>query len=155
MIAKTIISVQPHLQHSYRSAQPDDQENSMCFEVLGFDVIFDHKLRPFVLEVNALASFGTDSPLDKKIKLDLMRDTFTLLNLSTKKKKQLKKEKEEMFKRRAMGDKAPNKADREQNRRRNQALRDEFDMANLGGYRLVYPVKGDAAKARLFESFID
>jgi tubulin polyglutamylase TTLL6/13 len=95
IIAKTIISVHPCLQHSYRSSQPDDQENSMCFEVLGFDVIFDHKLRPYVLEVNALASFGTDSPLDKKIKLDLMRDTFTMINLSVKKKKQLKKDKEE------------------------------------------------------------
>jgi tubulin polyglutamylase TTLL6/13 len=59
----------------------------MCFEVLGFDVIIDHKLRPYVLEVNALASFGTDSPLDKKIKLDLMKDTFNLLNLSVKRKK--------------------------------------------------------------------
>jgi tubulin polyglutamylase TTLL6/13 len=88
IIAKTIISVQPTLQHSYRASQPDDQDNSLCFEVLGFDVILDHKLRPYVLEVNALASFGTDSPLDKKIKLDLMRDTFTILNLSTKKKKQ-------------------------------------------------------------------
>ena len=87
-MAKTIISVQPTLQHAYRSSQPDDQENSMCFEVLGFDVILDHKLRPYVLEVNALASFGTDSPLDKKIKLDLMRDTFTMLNLSPKRKKQ-------------------------------------------------------------------
>ena len=62
-------------------------ENSMCFEVLGFDIILDHKLKPYVLEVNALASFGTDSPLDKKVKLDLMRDTFTMLNLSTKRKK--------------------------------------------------------------------
>jgi hypothetical protein len=50
-------------------------------------VILDHKLKPYVLEVNALASFGTDSPLDKKVKLDLMKDTFTLLNLSTKRKK--------------------------------------------------------------------
>jgi hypothetical protein len=37
--------------------------------------------------VNALASFGTDSPLDRKVKLDLMKDTFTILNLSTKRKK--------------------------------------------------------------------
>lgn len=59
----------------------------MCFEVLGFDVIFDHKLRPYILEVNHAASFATDSPLDKKIKLDLMRDTFTMLNLTTKRKK--------------------------------------------------------------------
>jgi tubulin polyglutamylase TTLL6/13 len=58
----------------------------MCFEVLGFDIIFNEKLRPFVLEVNHAASFATDSPLDKKIKLDLMRDTFTMLNLSSKRK---------------------------------------------------------------------
>ena len=87
IITKTILTVQPSLQHSYRTSQPDDLENSMCFEVLGFDIILDHKLKPYVLEVNALASFGTDSPLDKKIKLDLMHDTFTLLNLSTKRKK--------------------------------------------------------------------
>lgn len=59
----------------------------MCFEVLGFDIIIDHKLRPMVLEVNHASSFATDSPLDKKIKLDLMKDTFTMLNLSTKRKK--------------------------------------------------------------------
>jgi tubulin polyglutamylase TTLL6/13 len=58
----------------------------MCFEVLGFDVILDHKLKPYILEVNHAASFATDSPLDKKIKLDLMRDTFKILNLSVKRK---------------------------------------------------------------------
>ena len=87
IIAKTVISVQPSLQHAYRSAQPEDLENSMCFEVLGFDIIIDHKLRPMVLEVNHASSFATDSPLDKKIKLDLMKDTFTMLNLSVKRKK--------------------------------------------------------------------
>jgi Tubulin-tyrosine ligase family len=60
--------------------------------VLGFDIILvrsekSNKIKPMVLEVNALASFGTDSPLDKKVKLDLMRDTFTMLNLSVKRKK--------------------------------------------------------------------
>jgi tubulin polyglutamylase TTLL6/13 len=76
----------------YRSCQPDDTENSLSFEILGFDIILCQsektgKLKPLVLEVNALASFGTDSPLDRKIKLDLMKDTFTLLNLNMKRKK--------------------------------------------------------------------
>lgn len=31
IVAKTVISVQPSLQHAYRSCQPDDLENSMCF----------------------------------------------------------------------------------------------------------------------------
>lgn len=43
-----------------------------------------------------------------------------------------------------MGDKAPNKAERELVRKKNQAARDEFDMENLGDYKLVYPIKNDA-----------
>ena len=50
--------------------------------MLGFDVILDHNLKPYILEVNHAASFATDSPLDKKIKLDLMKDTFTMLRTS-------------------------------------------------------------------------
>jgi len=52
------------------------------------DILIDAKLKPWLIEVNHLSSFGTDSPLDKKIKFDLIRDTFTLLNLSIKRKKQ-------------------------------------------------------------------
>ena len=85
----------------------------MCFEVLGFDIILDHRLRPFVLEVNHTSSFATDSPLDKKIKLSLMKDTFKILNLSMKRKKQIKKDKEDSFKKRVMGEKVAKVRDRE------------------------------------------
>ena len=53
----------------------------MCFEVLGFDIILDHKLKPYVLEVNHAASFATDSPLDKKIKLEEGDKDFMALTL--------------------------------------------------------------------------
>jgi len=39
-----------------------------------------------------------------------------------------------------MGEKGPNKFEKEQIRRLKQQARDEFDMANLGNYKLVYPV---------------
>lgn len=42
--------------------------NNMCFEVLGMDVILDHKLKPYLLEVNHSPSFTTDTPLDAAIK---------------------------------------------------------------------------------------
>ena len=45
-IAKTLISAQPLLAHHYRSCQPENYANNMCFEVLGFDVILDHHLKP-------------------------------------------------------------------------------------------------------------
>ena len=65
---------------------PDDYENSLCFEILGFDVLFNQKGKVKVLEVNHSPSFGTDSPLDLKIKYDLIRDTIKLLGLSQKRK---------------------------------------------------------------------
>jgi hypothetical protein len=55
----------------------------------------------------------------------------------------LKKDKEEQFKKRAMGEKTYTKQDKEIMRKRNQQVRDEYDMQNLGDYKLVYPVKND------------
>jgi hypothetical protein len=51
-----------------------------------------------------LASFATDSPLDKKIKYDLMLETFRILNLSPQKKKKIKKARQEKFNRRQSKD---------------------------------------------------
>lgn len=83
--------VQPSIAHMYHSCQPDDIENSMCFEILGFDVIFDHKLKPYILEVNHAPSFSCDSPLDYKIKKGLISDTLALLNLSRARKNKIKR----------------------------------------------------------------
>ena len=76
----------------------------MCFEVLGFDIFFDDKLKPWLIEVNSLASFATDSPLDKKVKFDMMYETIAMLNLNQKRKKKAKREKTEQFNRRQYKD---------------------------------------------------
>lgn len=75
-------------------------ENSVCFEVLGLDIFIDDNLKPWLIEVNSLASFATDSPLDKKIKFDCIYEALAMLNLSQRRKKKLKKEKVEQFNRR-------------------------------------------------------
>jgi tubulin polyglutamylase TTLL6/13 len=58
----------------------------MCYEILGFDIFLDHKLQPWLIEVNHSPSFTTDTPLDHKIKYGLIRDTLKLLNLTMKRK---------------------------------------------------------------------
>lgn len=58
----------------------------MCFELLGFDIILDSKLRPYVLEVNATPSFATDTPLDALIKKNAIRDSLRLMNINLKTK---------------------------------------------------------------------
>jgi len=65
----------------------------MCFEILGIDVFLDENVKPWLIEVNSLASFATDSPLDKKVKYDVMYETFVMLNLSPKRKKKMKQQK--------------------------------------------------------------
>ena len=85
LIIKTIITCQPSIAHAYKTLQPDDLGNSMIFEILGFDVMLDHKCRPWLLEVNSSPSFTTDTPLDKKIKKGLIADTFKLINLNESK----------------------------------------------------------------------
>ena len=62
----------------------------MCFHILGFDIMLDAKAKPYLLEVNHSPSFSTDSPLDEKVKGDLIRDTIQMLGL-TKKRKQIYK----------------------------------------------------------------
>ena len=84
---KTLISAQPHLSHTFRSLQPDDVDNSMCFEVLGFDIFFDDKVKPWLIEVNSLASFATDCQLDRKVKFDMIYETLSMLNLNPKRKR--------------------------------------------------------------------
>ena len=59
---------------------PHNHKN--CFELLGFDVLIDQSLKPWLLEVNLSPSMNTDSPLDLKIKTNLMVDLFNLVGIS-------------------------------------------------------------------------
>jgi tubulin polyglutamylase TTLL6/13 len=97
---KTLISAQPTICHSFKSLQPDDLENSMCFEILGIDIFIDDKLKPWLIEINSLPSFATDSPLDKKIKYDVVYETIAMLNMNQKRKRRAKREKTLQFERR-------------------------------------------------------
>jgi len=89
----------------------------MCFEVLGIDIFLDDKVKPWLIEVNSLASFATDSPLDKKIKYDVMYETFAMLNLSQKRKKKMKADKAAQVNRRQTRDTHPTKEERHANRK--------------------------------------
>ena len=49
-----------------------------CFELLGFDILIDNQLNPWLLEVNLSPSLACESPLDQRIKGELIADLFTL-----------------------------------------------------------------------------
>jgi hypothetical protein len=59
-----------------RGVQPDQ-----CFELLGFDVMIDDQLNPWLIEVNIGPSLSVSSPLDRRIKTALLRDVFNIVGV--------------------------------------------------------------------------
>ncbi|TNV82551.1 hypothetical protein FGO68_gene13598 [Halteria grandinella] len=52
-----------------------------CFELLGFDILIDDQFEPWLLEINLSPSLNCDSPLDQKIKSNLISDLFNLAGM--------------------------------------------------------------------------
>ena len=72
---KTLIAVEPAIITAMRLVKHKNQ----CFEVYGFDVMVDAKLRPWLLEVNVAPSLSSSSPYDKQVKCKLLCDTLHLV----------------------------------------------------------------------------
>eukprot|EP00742_Colponemidia_sp_Colp-10_P006292 GILJ01006742.1.p1 GENE.GILJ01006742.1~~GILJ01006742.1.p1 ORF type:complete len:903 (+),score=134.08 GILJ01006742.1:151-2859(+) len=145
IIIKAMVSVQPVLSHQYRSCQPDDLEMGMCFELLGFDIMLDHKLRPWLIEINHSPSFTTDTPLDQQIKENCICDVMRLLNINPSHRKRHKQQKKAEFQKRVLTGKQTRKLDdrKEIMEQINQA-RDVYEKENLGGFKKIYPVENAA-----------
>jgi len=61
IILKTIISAESIMNNAFEMYVP---YRNNCFEVLGFDILIDSNLEPWLLEVNLTPSLACDSPLD-------------------------------------------------------------------------------------------
>lgn len=68
---------QPGTNGCKKAADPTD--GSHCFELLGIDVMIDSNLRPWLIEINHLPSFATDSPLDLEIKSAVIEQTLRII----------------------------------------------------------------------------
>jgi len=56
--------------------------------MLGYDILMDSDLKPWLMEVNISPSLQTESPLDLKIKSNLFIDTLNLMCLKKFDRKQ-------------------------------------------------------------------
>lgn len=78
IIIKAILCVDPHITTALKK-MPNVKNN--CFDLYGFDILIDEKMRPWLLEVNLSPSLATDSPLDYSIKSNLLTDTLNLVGI--------------------------------------------------------------------------
>ena len=78
-------SILPTLQREYastrRATNAADDEPSTCFEILGIDIMIDNALRPHLIEVNHLPSWGTDSQLDDVIKSQVITQALLAIDV--------------------------------------------------------------------------
>eukprot|EP01022_Parablepharisma_sp_SALTPOND_P014233 TRINITY_DN191_c0_g1_i1.p1 TRINITY_DN191_c0_g1~~TRINITY_DN191_c0_g1_i1.p1 ORF type:complete len:624 (-),score=34.24 TRINITY_DN191_c0_g1_i1:6279-8150(-) len=78
IMIKTVISIEPIIKASCDMYLPF---RGNCFELLGFDILLDSTLTPWLLEVNLSPSLNCDAPLDQKIKGELIADLFTMIGI--------------------------------------------------------------------------
>ncbi|OHT17564.1 Tubulin-tyrosine ligase family protein [Tritrichomonas foetus] len=72
-IALTIISASSFIQKGVDWYCPPTNSYSRCFQVLGFDILLDKDLNPYVLEVNYRPSLDTHTGEERRMKVDMIR----------------------------------------------------------------------------------
>jgi tubulin polyglutamylase TTLL5 len=78
LIIKTIISIEPAVVETVREL---DLHPRTCFDLFGFDILVDSAAKPWLVEVNLSPSMATDSPLDHRIKSELIADTLNIVGI--------------------------------------------------------------------------
>ncbi|XP_046892762.1 tubulin polyglutamylase TTLL7 isoform X1 [Hypomesus transpacificus] len=162
LVVKTLIVAEPHVLHAYRMCRPGQPpgSDSVCFEVLGFDIILDRKLKPWLLEINRAPSFGTDQKIDYDVKKGVLLNALKLLNIrASDKKRNLAQQKAEaqrrLYGKGSMKKLSAASSDWEKQRHtlerrkeelkerlsqvRKQISREEHEKRHLGNYRRIYP----------------
>jgi len=98
VIIKTCISAEPVMLDIHSKTQ---EKRNCGFELYGFDILIDDKLKPWLMEVNVCPSLSSSSPMDRKIKHTLLTDILNIIGIEYNSKKSLqqlkKKEKERLF----------------------------------------------------------
>ena len=103
--------------------------------------MLDHKLKPWLLEVNHTPSFTTDTPLDKNIKRNVIKDALTLMNISVNNRIKYKNKKKVELQQRVLTGKKIKLTPEEKQATHEKAQheRDVWENSHLGGYEKIYP----------------
>ncbi|XP_054851545.1 tubulin polyglutamylase TTLL6 [Eublepharis macularius] len=154
VVVKTLLSAYPVIKHNYLTCFPNHTMGSACFEILGFDILLDRKLKPWLLEVNHSPSFCTDSCLDKEVKDQLLHDTLVLINLGACDKRKVLEEERRRGKERLLKQ-CRNRESRVMEYKNCQAAwlkqAEKYEEKHIGGYRRIYPASDSDKYNKFFQ----
>uniref|UniRef100_G1KFB6 Tubulin tyrosine ligase like 6 n=1 Tax=Anolis carolinensis TaxID=28377 RepID=G1KFB6_ANOCA len=154
VVIKTLISAHPIIKHNYLTCFPNHTMWCACFEILGFDILLDRKLKPWLLEVNHSPSFSTDSWLDREVKDQLLYDTLVLINLGACDKRKVLEEEKRRGKERLLKQSRNQESRAEENKSCQAAWLQEtekYEEKNTGGYRRIYPSSDSEKYDKFFQ----
>ena len=66
---------------SLQSVQKVIINDKHCFELYGFDILLDDNLKPWLVEVNAAPSFTANTEVDFELKVALLDDALTIIDM--------------------------------------------------------------------------
>ena len=78
IIIKTLISVENNL---FTAMEKYTNFYNNCFELFGFDILIDENLNPWLMEVNLSPNLHYDSPIDLKIKGEMIAEIFDIIRI--------------------------------------------------------------------------
>ena len=80
-VNESFSKIQKLIIHTYKSVQKVMINDKHCFELYGLDIMLDSNLKPWLLETNASPSLTASTKDDKKLKLALLDDTLTTIDI--------------------------------------------------------------------------
>jgi len=81
-VIKSLISVERTLFDSTKEVKNcTNYGRSNFFELLGYDILLDSNMHPWILEVNLAPSLSADSPMDYHLKSNLIVDMFNVVGI--------------------------------------------------------------------------
>ncbi|CAD8194182.1 unnamed protein product [Paramecium pentaurelia] len=80
-VQECFYNIQQLMIKSLQAVQKIIINDKHCFELYGFDILFDSSLKPWLLEVNASPSMTSNTPIDFELKCGLLDDVYTIIDL--------------------------------------------------------------------------
>lgn len=86
VIIKSLVSIEDITKNQIKKSSIG---RNNCYELFGYDILMDNYMSPWLLEINLSPSLAFETPLDLKIKANLIKDTFNLVGVVLPSKRNL------------------------------------------------------------------